>query len=365
MQVLVGLFMDRYGPRRLLTVACLLCAFGTYLFASGHSLGIAELGRFLVGFGSAFAFVGAAKLATIWLPPNRFALISGIILCLGMLGAMMGDILLHLLVDAIGWRITLFGSASVGLVLAFFIWLIVRDQNPFHTDHFTHEPTTLSAVINGLFLAVRNSQVWLNGLIGLLLYLSLSAFAELWGVPYLQQAHALSRANAASANSMIFLGWAVGGPFWGWFSDFIRLRCTPMLIGSLGALIAVCIILYLPGLIPLPLLYGLLFIFGLFSSVQILVFALSREATPIKIAGTTIGVLNMLVMLGGNILQPLIGKLLDLQWTGTMHDGARVYSAIAYTYSLSVLPISLILAMVVILFVRETRCQIHIDDIIH
>lgn len=365
MQILVGLLMDRYGPRRLLSVACLLCAIGTYLFASNHGIGVAELGRFLVGLGSAFAFVGAAKLATIWLPPNRFALISGIILCLGMLGAMLGDILLRWLVDAIGWRITLFGSASAGLFLAFLIWLCVRDKNPYHVDHFTHAPATLKSVLSGLLLAVRNSQIWLNGLIGLLLYLSLSAFAELWGVPYLQQAHSLSRINAADANSMIFLGWAVGGPFWGWFSDFVRLRCTPMMLASFGALLSVCVILYFPTLISLPLLFILLFVFGFFSSVQILVFALSREATPIKIAGTTIGLLNMLVMLGGNILQPLIGKLLDLQWTGLLHDGARVYTSSAYTYALSVLPVSIIMAMVIISFVRETHCQIHVDDVIH
>src|SRR5580700_7715839 len=94
LQIVVGLLMDRYGPRRLLTFACMLCAVGTYLFGSGYSLHIAEAGRFLVGFGSAFAFVGALKLATIWLPPHRFALISGIITCLGMMGAMIGDILL-------------------------------------------------------------------------------------------------------------------------------------------------------------------------------------------------------------------------------------------------------------------------------
>ena len=33
MQILVGVMMDRYGPRRLLSFACLLCAIGAYLFA--------------------------------------------------------------------------------------------------------------------------------------------------------------------------------------------------------------------------------------------------------------------------------------------------------------------------------------------
>ncbi len=365
MQILVGLLMDRFGPRRLLIFACLLSAFGTYLFAGGHSLGMAELGRFLVGLGASFAFVGAAKLATIWLPPNRFALISGIIVCLGMIGAMVGDILLRMLVDQMGWRVTLFGSAAAGLGLAFLMWLIVRDKNPYYTNHYMHASATVKSVVKGLFLAVCNLQIWLTGIVGMLLYLSLSAFAEFWGIAYLQQAHELSRMHAANANSMIFLGWAIGSPFWGWFSDYIRLRCRPMLISSFLGLIAICVVLYGPTAIPLPLLYALLFIFGFFSSVQVLVFALSREATPIKIAGTTIGLLNMLVMLGGNILLPLIGKLLDMQWTGMMHEGVRVYSVTAYTYALSVLPISFAISMIITSMIRETHCEIHIDDIQH
>lgn len=63
MQLLVGLLMDRFGPRRLLTFACLLCALGTYLFAGGYQYGIAELGRFLVGFGFAFCFCRGFKVS--------------------------------------------------------------------------------------------------------------------------------------------------------------------------------------------------------------------------------------------------------------------------------------------------------------
>ena len=130
MQILVGLLMDRYGPRRLLAMASLFCASGTYLFVGSRSLAIAELGRFFVGFGSAFAFVGALKLATIWLPSNRFALISGIITSLGMFGAMLGDVALRSLVDNFGWKTTTYFSAIIGVFLAIAIWMVVRDINP-------------------------------------------------------------------------------------------------------------------------------------------------------------------------------------------------------------------------------------------
>ncbi len=362
MQIIVGLLMDRYGPRRLLAMACMFCALGTYLFVGSRSLAIAELGRFFVGFGSAFAFVGALKLATIWLPPNRFALISGIITSLGMIGAMLGDISLRSLVDNIGWKTTTYSSAIVGVFLAMTIWLVVRDVNPSPTHpHYHTEKHNFRWLLSGLWRTLKNKQIWFNGMIGFLLYISLSAFAELWAIPYLEQAHGFSKLYAADASAIIFLGWAIGGPCWGWFSDFVERRCMPLLIASVTALIVVCILLYAPHL-SFVMVYFLLFIFGFLSSAQILVFAICREVTHFKIAGTAIALTNMFVMIGGNLFQPVIGKLLDLGWSGTIVDGTRVYSVFAYQTALSVMPIGILIAIILIYFIRETHGGISMND---
>ena len=99
MQLPVGVLLDRYGPRRLLTFACLICVIGTLLFTGTTVFWIAATGRFLVGFGSAFAFVGVLKLATIWLPENRLAMVSGMTSALGAIGAMLGDNFLEIFVN--------------------------------------------------------------------------------------------------------------------------------------------------------------------------------------------------------------------------------------------------------------------------
>jgi sugar phosphate permease len=356
MQILVGLLMDRFGPRKLLTTACLCCTIGTFLFASRYSLEVAEIGRFFVGFGSAFAFVGALKLATIWLPANRFALVSGIILCLGMLGAMSGDILLRTLVDFLGWQVTIYFSAITGIILTLCIWTVVRDVNPsIHT--YNTSKLDFNGLLSGLWLAVKNPQIWINGLVGLLLFLSLTAVAELWGISYLEQARGLSKTHAANANSLIFLGWAIGGPLWGWFSDYIKRRCLPMLISSIVAFVIICILLYVPQLSIIQT-YFLLFSFGLFSSVQILVFSVCHENTSIKITATAVALTNTFVMMGGNLFQPIIGKLLDLHWSGAMVDGVRVYSAEAYQFAFSVMPIGILMAIMLLFFLRETHAKI-------
>ena len=356
MQIVVGLLMDRYGPRRLLTVACLLCALGTYLFACSQILLVAQIGRLFIGFGSAFAFVGAIKLATIWLPPNRFALLSGIIMCLGMVGGMIGNFSLRVMVDAIGWEWTIYLSAIAGIVLAFVLWKLIQDKNP-GNKYQVHESIHFAELFAGLKVALKDPQIWLNGAVGLALYLALSLFAESWGISYLEEGQGLSKLSAAGANSMVFLGWAIGSPLWGWLSDMVGRRSAPVIVATAIAFVLMCIVLYVPG-IPVSILYGILFVFGVMTSAQILVFAICHEISSTKITATAIALTNMIIMFGGIVFQPLAGKILDIFWTGEMSNGTPVYSAVAYQWALSVLPVCLLVAVVLMFFVRETYCEV-------
>ena len=90
MQMPVGMLVDRYGPHKLLTVTAALTGFGCIAFALAHGLFVAQLGRFLMGFGASFAFVGALKLATMWFCPTRFGLLAGFTQALGMLECCFG-----------------------------------------------------------------------------------------------------------------------------------------------------------------------------------------------------------------------------------------------------------------------------------
>lgn len=356
MQLPVGVMMDRYGPRRLLTVATLLCAIGTYLFAMSNLFAYAAIGRFLVGFGSAFAFVGVLKLAVIWLPPERFAMISGLATALGAVGAIIGDNSLAALVQLQGWRSTVYMSATVGIVLAIVIFVVVRDHRQ-TADEVAIKQSGYRALFISLLELIRQPQIWLNGLVGFLMYLPTSAFADLWGVPYLEHSYHLSRIHASRAISMIYLGWAIGGPLAGLISDRMRRRCMPMVIGSMIAAILIAMVLYMPG-IPEVGVYIILFIFGVFSSAQVIVFAIGRELSPAKLSGTAIALTNMIVMMGGVIFQPMIGKLLDKHWSGELVNNVHVYSVNDYRYALMVLPIGLMLAAVITLFIRETHCRL-------
>jgi hypothetical protein len=56
-------------------------------------------------------------------------------------------------------------------------------------------------------------------------------------------------------------------------------------------------------------------------------------------------------------MQPLIGWILDINWSGSMEDGARIYSASNYTIAFTSLLLVNAMALLAALFLRETHCR--------
>src|SRR3989304_810944 len=94
----------RAGPGRVLTAGAASAAAGPLLFALAPGYAAAGLGRLLIGGSVGVAFVSMLKLAGHWFAPARFAMLSGLALACGVLGAVSAGVPLRLLVDAFGWR---------------------------------------------------------------------------------------------------------------------------------------------------------------------------------------------------------------------------------------------------------------------
>lgn len=355
MQLPVGVLMDKFGPRRLLTFACLVCAIGSYLFGSTHSLTVACLGRFMVGFGSAFAFVGVLKLATIWLPPNRFALMSGLASALGAVGAAVGMVTMQAILDRIDWQKMIYLTALSGLVLATVMFCIIKDR----PKKLSTSETAIrwSDVWCGFLAVIKNKYMWLNGLIGCLLYLPASVFAELWGKQYLMAAHGFSSDQAVIGISFVFFGFALGGPLFGFISDQIGNRRIPIIIGAFSAAVLFLLLLFIPNLSFLTV-DALLFIFGMAYGAQVIVFAIGREISPAFAAATAIAVTNMFVMLSGSIFETVVGGLLKMGWDHTMLNNIPIYSDIDFRNALLLIPIGLLLGGCCTFLLKETHASI-------
>ncbi|MFH1112963.1 MAG: MFS transporter, partial [Pseudomonadota bacterium] len=342
MQVPTGVLADRWGPRRLLAAGAFVAGLGTVLFALAESMLWAGVGRLLIGGSVAVAFVGLLKVTGQWFPPRLFALVSGLTLFSGIVGAVCAGPPLRLLMSSYSWRSIIAGSAVFTFLVCSGIWALVRDapHEKGYADFPGPGPPTAGnerpGIIRGIADVFRYSNTSLlfvipGGIVGCVL-----TFSGLWGVPYLATHHHLTTTGASVMASTLMVSWAVGGPVFGWFSDLINRRKPLYLLGCGLSLAGWAGLLFLNNL-PIHVLTGLVVFTGFCSGCMIISFAFAKESVPLNLAGTVSGVVNMGVMMGPMILQPAAGWVLDHYWQGQAVSGVRVYPLAAYQAGFSLM----------------------------
>ncbi len=355
MQLPVGLMIDRFGARRLLSVASVICGIGTFLFGTAEILGLAELGRLLVGFGASFAFIGLVYLSSHLFESKKLAYLVGLGNSFGMLGAVFGLGPFSMMKEAFGYRETMVAFALFGIILGIVIYLVTRFE-PKELKIYDKERETSILFWRHLKETSLNSKTWLNAAVALTFYSITVAFGSMWAVPFFQQGYGMAKKDAAYAGSLFFMGWIVGGPLIGFFSDKIKKRKPFLMFFSLLCLITISLILYYPVWTNLGV-YLLVFCLGLFSSAQLLTYSLAVEYNAPGTKGSAIAITNFSVFMGGCVLQPLIGVLLDRDWSGNLSNGARDYSYLNFQIAYSAFPLLLLIAFCLTFFLNNYRVR--------
>ncbi|MEO8243527.1 MAG: MFS transporter [bacterium] len=341
MQIVVGLVLDRYGARRCVLLGSFGCALGVLLFAATDVVWIGGLGRAVTGFGAAFAFVAALWMVNHWFPPQRFALLSGAINAVGMLGAAIGAVALSKAIDLAGWRVVFGATGLVGLALCAVAYLYLREP-PSPAATATSDPG--DHIRNSLTEVLGSGRIWAIALVGMLFYMPVNVYAGLWGATELMGDHGLSQVAAEADVSMIFCGMAVGSIAGGWVSDLLGHRKYLVFGGAVLTGLAYAAVLYLPGSA-----WGdgaLLFVAGVFGGLQMLTFTMAKEGQSNAVVGTVVAFVNMIGIGGALIFQPLVSYVADAA-------GGN------FKLALTAVPLCAAAAAVIILFVPEYRHPDH------
>ena len=126
-QIPVGVVVDRWGPRRVLTTSALLCTIGALAFAMAATLPVAYASRVLLGIGTGLSLITTLRLAVNWFPAERYATIAGLTVFIGSAGAIASQAPLAALIDVIGWRSAMIGSAIYAVLSGILFWFAVQD----------------------------------------------------------------------------------------------------------------------------------------------------------------------------------------------------------------------------------------------
>ncbi|VEG91872.1 MFS transporter [Legionella spiritensis] len=346
-----GTVLDKYSARKTIIAAMALCIVSTFILAHAQSFYLALLCRFMTGIGSAFCFIGPVRVASRWFPPRRMAMVTGVIVTIGMMGGMLAQYPLTKLVAYMGWRDALVQVGWLGVMMSgiMLFGLIEKERQP--AAAAAKPVTALDAIKKAYF----NSQNLRAALYTSLMNMAIAVFGAMMGSLYLVQKMGISKEDASLVNSMLFLGAIIGGPVIGWLSDRLALRIVPMKIGVVASLVTMLAILFLP--VSLPLMKILFFLLGFFTASQVISYALVAESSSPLITATAVSVISFLTQGGYVIYQNLFSALLVSHGGMKMQAGIPVYSLGDYQYAAAMLPIGLIVAFLAVQGLRETHGQ--------
>lgn len=353
-----GIMLDRCSTRKIILGFMMLCIASTLCFSFTMNFDLAKLLRFLTGIGSAFCFLSIMRLASRWFPPRRLALVTGVIVTMAMAGGMASQTPLALLLQHVTWRQALQMDAALGVLILIAIYFVVADYPKSNAQAHAAEQKRIAELgfwqsIAMAFLRVQN---WLGGIYTSLMNLPVALLGGLWGILYLVHTHHMSKVDASEITSMLFIGTVVGSPLVGWISDRLGRRRLPMLVSALLSLLLIGIVLLLPNL-SRDMLIILFFAIGLITSAQIIGYPLVAESSPRVITSMSVSVVNISVMSGYVIFQPIFGYLMDLHVQSRLHHLSNHYVAADFSWAMWIFPIAFVLAILAALAVKETYCR--------
>ncbi len=312
MQIPTGLLVDRFGPRRILSIALLLLGAGQILLAVAQSYPLGLLARGVLGFGDALTFVSVLRLAAGHFPARQYAMVTAFTAALGFVGNLAATVPLTLLLAGPGWTPTFLGAGLITILyVAFLLWRV--------TDLPAGRPVPVVPRLGFADLGHQVAQAWRRPGTRLGFWVHFSTmFAPavlglLWGMPFLVQAQGMTPESASAMLIVFVLGGLVGGPLYGTLigrKPVLRMPLVGVYLG--GAALIWAVLLSWPGRVPTVLLIGCFGFVALGGPASMTGFALARDYNPLGRVGTATGVVNVGGFLATTIAALAIGIVLDV-----------------------------------------------------
>lgn len=302
-QFFAGLMMDRLNPRWILGISAIVAALGCGLFGYATNVPQAMAGLAFQGIGLSTTFLGAIFLASVWFPPQRFALVSGATQVIQNV-VVAGTVIGMAITGAIPAFRTMFTILSIILlVLGLLILLFV------HLPPTAGSPPSQSgapSVIGQLVTVVTTPQFWWGSVFFACSFSALLSWNNLWDIQN-QRAYGRSLLMAGAMNAMTPLGAGLGGLVLGWLSDRPGRRSRTARFTIVSITVVGALVLFLPRL-PTPAVFGLLFVFGFVLGGNVLGFAQVGQHVPQQVHATAFGLMTCIGFCIAGGLNYLIGK---------------------------------------------------------
>ncbi len=308
-QLPVGLMLDRFGPRRMITSLSFLAIAGMVLFAVSTDWVGLTAARVLIGIGHGASITGVYLLVVAWTPPERVASVAATIIALsGGLGGLLSTAPLAIVLAELGFKGTFLLLAAVSALIAVLIWSFVRDR-PDGAVTARPRETPLEAV-RGLFEVIRDRNLRPIFSMALCFSAPFATVGGLWAGPYLRDIHGFGAATAGLILLVMVLCLNAGTFAYGPMDRIFTSRKRIVLCGV--AIMTVSLLLL--AAIPRPPIYVVIALFAIFafaSPIFVTLAAHCRSFVPEHRAGRAMAVINLVGVGFIFLLQGVTGWIID------------------------------------------------------
>ncbi|MDP9885133.1 MFS family permease [Sinomonas atrocyanea] len=333
LQIPVGLLVDRFGSRIMVSAGAVFMALGQLQIAVAETTVTGIIGRMLVGMGDAMTFVSVLRLVPLWFDGRRAPLMSQLTGVIGQLGQLVSVIPFLALLHAAGWSRAFMTLAGLSVVVIVLVLALLRNAPAGAAAEHAQTPEGTRAL---LAAAWRQPGTRLGMWSHFTVQFSGNVFALMWGFPFMVAGQGFDSSVAAGLMSFFVAVAILAGPPMGRFVARHPLRRSTLVLG-ISALTAVVwtAVLVVPGRAPLWLMAVLVAVLALGGPGSMIGFDFARTFNPSHRLGTATGIVNIGGFVAALLTMFLVGYLLDLQHAlGLSPHG--VYSLDAFRVALAV-----------------------------
>lgn len=325
MQIPVGILIDRFGPKALILSGTALMAIGQVILAMAPDIGIAILGRILLGAGDAAIFTSVIRLTVTWFRGPIVPQLSQWIGNIGQIGQILSALPFAALLHVFGWTPAFLSAAGLGAVAFLGVLLFISDLPP-RTEPIVLVPPTLRATIAQLGVSLRRPGTQLGFWSHFVTQSSGTVFTLLWGYPFLVFGIGLAPTLAAGTLTILVIAGIVVGPVLGILTARHPTRRSNLVLGIVSAMaLAWTLVLLWPGTPPYWLVVLLLIVVGAGGPGSMIGFDFARTFNPSRSLGAANGVVNVGGFLASFTMMFVMGVILDAL-AGPHADSAELYS---------------------------------------
>lgn len=352
MQIPVGIILDHYPLKRVMTGVLLTFTLGCATLAMTHSYTVVLIARFIMGMAAAFTVLGSFKLAAEWFSANYFATLTGLTVSLGYFGSMLGNTPFLSLLDHYAYEQIFWGFAFIGLGLSLMSFIFVDNYHKAEGSHLK-----FSDILSDLEVVVSNRLSLILIVYAMLVFTPLQVFKDSLGVMFFTSYYGYTKAMATQMMNIMLLAGIIAAPSLGIISDRMQKR-RPIIVLS-PALILVSLVMIILKLnvgsfnANLGISFLLTGLFGFMTWGFLLSYTVFKETHSPHIMSIGLGFMNSVNMLGGIVSVPIITALIDYLpvYYPTMTNSSL------YFYAFLILPLIIAMTFPLLKYIPETNCR--------